>query len=265
MDKNVVNQGEKLNAFNLHINLWNIIPAGSGKGVVMLRKAVDAIHNGNYKNPGCRPPSFLICGAKGKRLAVRALTNSLAIADVRLCPAKYFENGYPSFKLFSDSYPETAHVITNIENLTPMTEVTVWKFLHNKVCNYYSQTQKVSNILGCNGMIILTAKNKAIVSDEIIKSTDFICELEPLTQDQLLTVIHQRLVFCGIEYEGEEVLKAIFEQGFGQIEDIIPALERSLMLMEAELQDRLTLAIVEKAERLFTIPVPCDKTLQKPS
>jgi hypothetical protein len=242
----------KLHEFCSHVNLWNVVPGGSGKGIVLLRKAVDSIHNGNYSHPGSQPPSFLICGATGKRLTARALINSLALDDYRLCPGKFFDRGYSSFQFFYDSFPETAHIITNIENLTTMAEATLWKFLHDKFCNYYTHSNKSpSNILGCNGMIIMTCKSRESVSDALIEATDYIVELEPLTDDQILAVIHQRLHFCGVEYEGEEVLKALYEQGFGQIEHIIPALERSLMLMQAEMQDFLSLELVEKAEKLF--------------
>jgi hypothetical protein len=119
MDNDVGEQEQHtLDDFHRHVNLWNITPSGSGKAVVMLRKIVDAIHARNHTTPFEQPPSILLHGATGKRSLVRALINSLGIEDIRLCLSKYFENGYPSFKLFSDSYPETAHVILNIEHLT---------------------------------------------------------------------------------------------------------------------------------------------------
>jgi hypothetical protein len=251
MDKGLVKQEKhNLHEFNRYTNLWNIIPGGSGKGIVLLRKILDAIQYCNYENPYIQSPSFLLTGSS-KRFTARALINSLAIDDIRLCPARYFDNGYSSFKLFYDSFPSTAHVITDIEHLTTFTEGTLWKFLNDKGCSYYSKSEKITSSINCNGLIVLTANQKDTVSEPILRAVDYTVELEPLTADQVLAVIHQRLVFCQVEYEGEEVLKTIAEQGFGEIKNIISALERCLMLMDAELQDKLTLELVQKADKLF--------------
>ena len=104
--------------FESHCHLWNIVPGGKGTDIVRLRKLVDALHHDNYINPGNKNPSFLITGSFSKQLVINALINSLAIHDVRICHGKYFGNDYPSFELFWDSYSTTAHVITNIEELT---------------------------------------------------------------------------------------------------------------------------------------------------
>jgi hypothetical protein len=257
MDKGVEKQEQHtLDDFNRHVNLWNIVPSGSGKAVVMLRKIVDSIHARNHSTPYEQPPSVLIHGATGKRTLVRALVNSLAIEDARVCMGKYFDNGIWSFQFFWNSYPDTAHIIFNVEQLKPSAEATLWKYIHDRVYSYYNNTSKAyDNTVGCNGLILMTAESKDKIPEPILKATTHIIELEPFTQDQILSIIHQKLVFAGIEYGGEEVLKALYEQGFGEIKNIIPALKRSLLLMNADLEDKLTLKLVEKAERLFCHPV----------
>jgi phosphoribosylformylglycinamidine (FGAM) synthase PurS component len=110
----------------------------------------------------------------------------------------------------------------------------------------------------------MTGDSRENISDSIIEATDYVIELEPLTAEQILLVIHQRLVFCNIDYEGEKVLDAISELGMGDIKEVIQVLKRTLMLMDAELKEFLTVELVEKAERLFcnhvsSIPAPNSK------
>lgn len=246
----------QISEYEDNCHLWNLVPGGSGKGIVMLRKIVDAIQNDNYSNPGNKNPTFLITGKTGKRLATRALINSLAIEDFRVCPGRYFENGYYSHQFFRDSYFTTAHIITDINEVINRSETTLWKYLNDKECTYYNSTKRsYDSITHCNGIIVMTAQHKDMVTDTIRKATDYVIELEPLNSDQLLAVTHQRLIFCAIEYGGEEVLKAIIEAGLGKIEFVIPYLEKCLMLMKAEMLDCLDMEVVKKADRLFSMPV----------
>lgn len=246
----------QLDEFEDHCHLWNIVPGGNGKGIVLLRKIVDSIQHDNYSAPGNKPPVILITGATGKRFVARALVNSLATEDVRACPAEYFENGYYSFQFFSGSLSNTAHIITNIEEIQCRAESTLWKFINNRKCSYYNSAKKeYDNTVYCNGLIILTAQQKDLVSGSILKATDYVVELEPLNADQTEAAIHQRLFFCGEEYE-EQVLKSIVSQGQGKIEFIIPFLKRCIMLKKAEMQECLNMEIVNKASRLNPIPAP---------
>jgi len=242
--------------FERYCHLWNIVPGGIGKGIVQLRKIVDSIQHDNYENRGNEYPTFLITGKTGKRLATRALINSLAIEDHRVCPGRYFENGYYSHQFFSDSYLSTAHIIININEVLTRSEPILWKYLNDKEFTYYNSNKRIyDNITHCNGIIVMTARHKKMVSETIKKATDYIIELEPLNSDQLEAAVHQRLVFCGVDYKNsEKVLKAIIEVGQGQIEIVIPFLKKCLMMMKAEMHDCLDMEVVEMVDRLFSIP-----------
>ena len=248
----------QLDQFEDHCHLWNIVPGGQGKGVVLLRKIVDAIQHDNYSAPSNKLPVILITGSSGsgvgKKFTAQALTKSLAIEDVRICPGRYFENGYSSHQFFTDSYPSTAHILINIEEMQSRVEPTLWKYINNRQCSYYSGAEKeYDNTVYCNGLIVLTAQHKDKVSSSILKVTDYVVELEPLNNDQLEAALHQRLVFCGIEYGGEEVLKAMVHHGEGTIKYSVAFLKHCLMLMKAEMKDCLTMEVVKKASRIRPI------------
>ena len=59
-------------------------------------------------------------------------------------------------------------------------------------------------------------------------------------------------VLCKIDYDGEEVLQAIVEQGAGEISMVIDFLKTCLMLVKSELKKDsfLDMEIVEKAKRM---------------
>ncbi len=248
---------KEITDFIYHCHLWNLVPGGDGKGIVLLRRIVDAIQSDNYQNPGNNPPSFLITGAIGKKLTVNALLNSLAIEDVRECHAKYFENDIPSFQFFWDSFDTTAHVITEIEQLRGKAESTLWKYLNKRECSYYNNVSRMyDRIVHCNGLIVMTCNNLALISDTIIRATDHIIRLQPLNLDQLEAVIHQRLVFCGISYDGEEVLKAVVEAGNTQIDLVIKFLKVCILMIKAEMLDCLDMQLVSRAKWLNNTSIP---------
>lgn len=250
MDKTQNKKVCEIEDFERQCHLWSIVPGGTGKGILLLRKIVDSIQANSYARPDSKLPSILIVGSEGKQLVATALVNSLAIGDTRTCHARYLENGITSHMFFNHSTADTAHIITNIEHLKNNAESVLWRYVKNRCCNYYNYaTQKFDNIVRCNGLIVITAKNRKLVSDPLLR-TDYIIELEPLSTDQKCLVVHQYLKFCGIEYDGEQVLQAVVGNTPGSMRQILQLLRACIVVMRAEHEEGLTEEIVEKAKRL---------------
>jgi len=251
----------ELKDFESQCHLWNLVPGGSGKGVVKLRKIVDSIQADNYSNPYKKLPSFLIVGEKdtGKNVVAKAIVNSLILDDVRESHARYFDNGIHSTLFFRDSLYGTAHIITNIENLTIAAESVLWRYLKHGFYKYYNYSTREFDIEQyCNGMIILTATEKSKLSKSILGVVDNMIELEPYSIEQQKLIVHQILtVFCGINYVGGEiVLQEIVDEGVGMIGIVIDFLKTCIMVMKTELLDCLDMAVVEKAKRLWVSNAP---------
>ena len=252
----------EIDDFAKQCHLWSIVPGGTGKGILLLRKIVDAIQSNSYARPDSKLPSILITGS-GKQLAANALVNSLATEDIRICHSKYLENGITSYQFFNDSTANTAQIITNIENLKTNAESTLWRYVKNRCCNYYNYaTQKYDNTVHCNGLIILTATSRKLVPYPLLKATDHIIELEPLTNEQCEIVVHQYLKFCGIDYDGDQVLQAVVGDALCSMRQVMQLLRTSIVILRGEHEDYLTVEIVEKAKRLCTIDgelsrIPC--------
>ena len=223
-------QKYEIDEFEEHAHLWNIVPGGNGTGIVLLRKIVDSIQN-NFTEPLIRTPSFLIVGKQGtgKKLVARAVANSLAIEDIRICPARYFDNGIYSHQFFNDSIANTAHILTDIEDIKGLAEPTLWKYIKYRECNYFNPINRdYSNVLHCNGWLIMTTTDTGQINDAMLSAIDYIIHIDDLNRDQLEAIVHQKLVFCNVEYR-DEVLGGIIDAGEEKIGLVMEFLKRCLI------------------------------------
>jgi hypothetical protein len=243
--------------FEEYVNLFTLIPGGTGNGIVLLRKILDSIQSPSFRS-SLKPVSFLIIGrpGSGRNLVSRALANSLALEDIRECPAKYLDNGINSSHFFLDSTPCTAHIITDVQE-GKRTESVVWRYLKEGKCNYYNYMDGTfSKVIYCNGLIIMTANSKIAVPQTIVKATSHVVELEPYTPEQVKTIMHQILYFMAIQYQGEAVLNELIKMNPFNIQKSIELLKIAVNLMRAELGDYLTVELVNRSKRLCSEVLP---------
>lgn len=231
--------------FDQHISLWNIIPAGKGNSLVLLRKIVDGIQNGfSDKNP------TLVIAGEGARTLGIAMANSICSEDIREISAKYLMGTKDQMEFYRESLFGTVHIISNPGQLG-MNESVLWHFLRNRVYKFTSFDRKNFEYIHAHGIFILIAKDIKLIPPSLISAVDFKVIIEPYTQQELELIVHQRLKFCGIFYGDEEmVLKTIIEYGNGQLNHIIDFLKICILMVRAESREELTMKIVERASKL---------------
>ena len=161
--------------------------------------------------------------------------------------------GINSKEIFEDSYFDTCHLITNIEQLRPQQEATIWRYLKLGWCSYQNFALKTKEIIHNNGMIILTTKDISKVPPPILSAVDYKIGIEPYNQANLELLIHMMLSYSGIDYNNdEEVLKTIIEYACGELDIIInDILKVCILLAQSEGEMKLTVAMVEKASKLI--------------
>lgn len=241
-----------LEQFEEYVNLFTLIPGGKGNGIALLRKIVDAFHSKTNEHQ-YKFPSVLITGPEGsgRRLVAKALANSFALEDIRECPATYLDNGINSSQFFQDSDFSTAHIITDIHQ-AKRCESVLWRYLKEGKCQYFNAMEgSFSKVIYAYGLIIMTANNKEAVPQTIAKATTHVVELEPYAVEQIKCILHQMLFFLGQEYQGEAVLHELVRIYPVTIKKSIELLRMSIGLMNAGLQDCLTVKLVKKTKRLM--------------
>ena len=245
----------ELGEFEDHLHLWNIPQI---EGVKLLQKIVDSIHYSPYKCPGKQLPSILIIG-DARNLIAKAFINSLKIEDIRECPGCYLDNGLNSSQIFEDSLINTAHLITDIEQLTTMGQSVVWRYLKERRCCYYNfMSKSFDKIIHCNGLIVLTAQNTTNLPQSILQEVSHTVKTEPFPLGQLKQLVRQQLQFCGIIYRRQSVINEILKIYPIDVTSIMQLVRTCITLLEANMSNCLTVKIVQEARKLCSLSVPVD-------
>ena len=100
----------------------------------------------------------------------------------------------------------------------------------------------------------MTTTDTGQINDAMLSAIDYIIHIDDLNRDQLEAIVHQKLVFCNVEYR-DEVLREIIDAGEEKIGLVMEFLKKCLMLMRAEMQEYLSLELVKKVKRLSGLPV----------
>lgn len=236
--------------FMAHSNLWTL-PKCSCGGVELLRHIADSINNGSVADY----PSVLIIG-QGKDFMAQALSNSVFMEDVRICKGQHFDQGFSSYQFFDHSMPTTAHIIEDVQGIKPVSQAMIWKYLSLGCCCYFRGID--SNILHCNGMIILTADTISRVPKVIANSVDHIAYLAPHTRDYLTMAVRQYLKFCGIGYSNRKVIAEILKNN-PTIRQVIQILKTCMVILKSQVQNNLTVTVVRKAISMTLVPTKASK------
>lgn len=236
--------------FIAHSNLWTL-PDCSCDGIELLRHIADSVNNGSVADY----PSVLIIG-HGKDFMAQSLSNSVFMQDVRVCKGQHFDQGYSSYQFFDHSMPTTAHIIEDVQDIKPVSQAMIWKYLKLGCCCYFRGVD--SNILHCNGMIILTADTISRVPKVIANSVDHIAYLAPHTRDYLNKVIRQYLKFCGIGYTNKKVIAEILNNN-PTIRQVIQTLKICMVILKSQVQNNLTVSVVKKAIKMNMEPTKASK------
>lgn len=218
--------------FENYVNLYNLI-IENNPNLKLLQKIVDYIH---LKRP-LKMPSILLIGTEGKGLIAQAILNSLCIEDIRELESKYFDMGYPSKYLFSDSTDDTAAIIKNIENIRCIYESILWQFLRFRKSQYFNHIGKFDEVLHFYGLMILTSSNRGKISKQIANEVDYVIQVDNYTRDTIKKIIIQRLQFCRVNVD-DEVILSIMNKG-KNIRGIMKVLKMGIMSMGADLRDKM--------------------------
>lgn len=230
--------------FDQHISLWNTIPAGSGNSLVLLRKIVDGIESSFFS----RNPCIVIAGEGARELGL-AVANTLCSQDIREVEGQFLYLVRGQSDYFDNSLFDAVHIINDVGRIG-MSECALWHVIKTRIY----KTVRADGSAGYNyvhGIIILAADDIKAVPSSLCRASDYKVVIEEYTREQLELIIHQRLKFCGVNYQNdEEVLKTINKYGGGKLVPILDLLKICIFLAQFEHDNILTLKTVDKAFKM---------------
>ena len=113
------NQIVSVDEFDETVSLFQLIPAGSGKGISHLKVIVDSIINSPGKQPR-KPLSILLTGKQGLRTHGRSFIRALGIESINESPAQLLNSSMNAMhEFFNPSLLPDSYVISNINMLCP--------------------------------------------------------------------------------------------------------------------------------------------------
>ena len=177
------------------VSLFQMIPSGQGFGQAMLKIFVDSVHNGNGNLT-----SLLITAKEGLTTHASAFLRALGIDNFNQIDASMLYNNHDLYIFFcAQSYQ--GHIITNLENVMATSQFHLCEILKKQKFQPYNYAEKKPDFYYVPGLVVMTAKDRKKVPESVLKSIDYVVELEDYTKEQLELIILQRLKYAHIDYE----------------------------------------------------------------
>jgi hypothetical protein len=244
-----------LEDYDSSVSLWQMVPAGQGKGLGKLQLIVDAVHSGHIGHSS-KPLSILIAG-EAKKTHSRAFLRALGAVDIAELPAYLLtlRFGLSDFVASQESFDGL--LLTGIEQTAVYYMRCLYQYLKEgryliKNLSKLDETPFPFDIVSGQCPIVLTTSDINVIPAFVKQTIDFVVTIEPYTEEQIKQILVQRIKYLGtIEYEGQALIDKLVEIGKGKLDKSIALLKDSLLAMHAEGKTLLTLKHVERAIKLL--------------
>jgi hypothetical protein len=244
-----------LQDYDSSVSLWQMVPAGQGKGLGKLQLIVDAVHNGPIGH-SAKPLSILIAG-EAKKTHSRAFLRALGAVDIAELPAYLLTLRYGFSDFVASQQTFDGLLLTGIEQTAVYYMRCLYQYLKEgrylfKNLSKLDETPFPFDIVYGQCPIVLTTSDIHVIPAFVKQTIDFVVNIEPYTEEQIKQILIQRIKYLGtIEYEGQTLIDKLIELGKGKLEKSISLLKDSLLAMHSEGKTLLTLKHVERAMLLL--------------
>jgi hypothetical protein len=236
-----------LSEFDNEVSLYQMIPSGSGRGLSLLKKIVDYIHTAKP----FRLPSILIVGAQGARTHARAFLRALAFEDVRETDGLLMQPCSALIDYFRNPSPDTGYIIAGAHNLDKLVQPLMIDILANQKFNMYNFVRESKETYCVQGLLVMTSRAINLIPPPMRQMFDYQVEIEPYTFQQKILAVLQRLRYCSLGYESEQVLEEITLRGDGVLRKMVQLIQICITLISTDGRTEIGLKDVKKAVDLL--------------
>jgi hypothetical protein len=238
----------ELAEFDQSVSLYQLIPAGTGKGLSLLKKIVDYILTAKP----IRIPSVLITGGHGIRTHASAFLRALGLEDTREMDGFLLQPCSSLIDYFRNpSANTTGYIITGAHQLDAQVQVKMSDILNRRKFNMFNFIKEAKETYGVEGVLVLTAPLISMVPESIRRAIDYHVAIEQYTHQQQILAVLQRLKYCALGYESEQVLEEITLRGNGNIRQMVQLIQICITLISTDGRTEIELRDVKKAADLL--------------
>jgi hypothetical protein len=244
-----------LEDYDSSVSLWQMVPAGHGKGLGKLQLIVDAVHSGHIGHSS-KPLSILIAG-EAKKTHSRAFLRALGAVDIAELPAYLLTLRFGLSDFVASQEVFDALLLTNIEQTAVYYMRCLYQYLKEgrylvKNISRIDETPFPFDIIYGNCPIVLTTSDINVIPAFVKQTIDFVVTIESYTEEQIKQILVQRIKYLGtIEYEGQSLIDKLVEIGKGKLDKSICLLKDSLLAMHSEGKTLLTHHHLDRVVKLL--------------
>jgi hypothetical protein len=233
--------------FDQSISLYQMIPTGNGKGLSLLKKIVDYIHT----SKPTRLPSILIVGGQGIRTHARAYLRALGLEDTREIDGSLLQACSSLVDYSRNSSPDTGYIITGLHNLDKQVQPQMIEILSKRTFSLYNYVKESKETYCVQGLLVMTSRAINLIPPPMRQMFDYQVEIEPYTFQQKILAVLQRLRYCSLGYESEQVLEEITLRGDGVLRKMVQLIQICITLISTDGRTEIGLKDVKKAVDLL--------------
>jgi hypothetical protein len=237
--------------FDHEVSLYQLIPAGTGKALCLLKRIVDYILIAKPE----KIPSLLITGEQGVSTYARCFLRALGLEFIKKVDGFFIQtcSGLPL--IFGNHSRDAGYILANVNQMDRAIQSHINDILTKRqfeLYNYFSEEREVHHV---EGVLVLTSNQAETIPDSMKKAIDYHIVLEPYSHEQRILLILQRFKYCGIQYESNSVLEAFVIFGNGNIHLMVQLLQICIAIISTEGRTTITLKDLKKAADLISPPI----------
>jgi hypothetical protein len=239
-----------LSEFDHEVSLYQLIPAGTGKALCLLKRIVDYILTAKPE----KIPTLLLTGEQGVTTLSRCYLRALALPFIKMVDGFFIQtcSGLPL--IFGNRSRDAGYILSNVHQMDRAIQSHISDIVtkrHFELYNFFSEEREVHHV---EGVLVLTANQIDQVPESIRNAIDYHIVVEPYTHEQRLLLILQRMKYCGLQYESESVLQAIEIFGDGKLRMMVYLLQLCITIVSTDGRTKITLNDLKKAADLLSPP-----------
>jgi hypothetical protein len=238
-----------LSEFDNEVSLYQLIPAGSGKGLSLLKRVVDYIHT----SKPTRLPSILITGEQGCMTHARAFMRALGLVDVREIDSILLQPTSYVVRYFDIPTRDTGYILTAIGQLNPLIQINLIDILTKGQYSFYNYAKEEKEFANVEGILVMTATTVNQVPATIRKAIDYHVHIESYSYENMILATLQRLMYCKLEYRSEDVLHLFVMHSDAKLRQMVQLLQICLTLLNG--RTMIEIEDVKRAADLLPQPI----------